>query len=339
MENLLEAIKANFGKKNLIVATVISGKLLGESALFDGLEMLYTTSNQVEWRNFALCECTDGSSCVSTFDGTRIFIEAISQTTNLVICGAGFVATEIVRFAKLLNFSVTVIDDRIDFIGKAIEAGADKTICDSFKVAVRTLDETSNCYFIVATRGHRYDKECLSEIFEKNYKYLGLMSSKARFSILKKELLENGVPKSVVDSIFSPIGIEIGSETPQEIALSIVSQIVKVKNSAKASFGFPQNFLENMPDLSKIRGALCTIISKRGSAPREVGAKMLVLENGLTIDTIGGGCVEANVRNAALDCISSRTARCMTHNMTTQEAEEEGLVCGGIIEVLIQPID
>jgi xanthine dehydrogenase accessory factor len=155
-----------------------------------------------------------------------------------------------------------------------------------------------------------------------------------------ESLIESGVESSKLEKVYSPIGLNIHAETPEEIAVAIMAQIIQIKNLNKGTTGFPKEILEEIvnSEHENIRKALITIISKKGSAPREVGTKMLVLEDGSTVGTIGGGCVEASMLNNALHCIKTQKATVIENDMTGRDAEEEGMVCGGIIKMLIEPI-
>lgn len=118
--------------------------------------------------------------------------------------------------------------------------------------------------------------------------------------------------------------------------------MIEEKNKNRRSQGYTKELLNAIVDTEKLSSdkVLATIISRRGSAPRAVGTKMLVLSDGQCIDTIGGGCMEAEVRNRALRLMKhpeKKTEVCEV-DMTAMDAEEEGMVCGGRIEVLLEKV-
>lgn len=339
LKDFFRTLKSNLSADNLAVFTAVSDDYMGATAILSGDKLPYTSRDDINWDDVAKAYFAVQKTGLITVNGTDFFCEKLTETPELIICGAGHVSMPVIQIAKILKFHVTVIDDRITFTNNALEAGADKVICDDFNSALDSLEENPNRMFVVVTRGHRYDKDCLLKILDMPSRYVGLMSSKARLAILKRDLRDLGVDQSQIDYIHSPIGLNINSETPEEIAVSILSQIIQVKNENGSSFGFSDEFLCNIDKLGELEGALCTIIRRRGSAPREIGSKMIVAEDGTCYDTIGGGCVEAEIRGIALDVIASGKPVIAENNMTLAQAEEEGMVCGGIVEILIQPIN
>ena len=192
---------------------------------------------------------------------------------------------------------------------------------------------------MIVTRGHRYDTECLEAILKKTYVYVGMMGSRRRVAMVKEQLANKGTDKVKLESVHTPIGLKIGAQTPEEIAVSIMAEIIQVKNSREKSGGYSRELLAALTDGRK--KVLATIISRKGSAPRDVGTKMLIMEDGTTIDTIGGGCVESEIIQKAL--LMMRTGKpdfqiCRV-DMTSEAAEDEGMVCGGVVEVMLEGLD
>lgn len=282
----------------------------------------------------------------------RIFGERIGRTPKLIICGAGHVSMPIIRMGKMLGFVVTVIEDRLKFADNARAAGADQVFCLPFREGLADIPGDSDSWFVIVTRGHRYDTECLESILQKRYAYVGMMGSRRRTAIVKDQLEEKGISREVLDAVHTPIGLKIGAETPEEIAVSVMAEIIQVKNArseeggGKAG-GYSVEMLacilgtgSNGVNVRKQNKILATIISRKGSAPRGTGTKMLILEDGTTIDTIGGGCIESEIIQKAL--LMMRTGKpdfqICTVDMTADQAEDEGMVCGGIVEVMLERI-
>ena len=121
-------------------------------------------------------------------------------------------------------------------------------------------------------------------------------------AIVKEELFEQGHEREKLDEVYTPIGLKIGAETPEEIAVSVMAEIIQVKHEKAEGCGYSKELLEALcdEDCKKQKKVLATIISRKGSAPRGVGTKMLILEDGTLIDTIGGGCAESDVITKAL---------------------------------------
>ena len=151
---------------------------------------------------------------------------------------------------------------------------------------------------------------------------------------------EEGIDRKLLDGIHTPVGMPINAETPEEIAISIVSELIHEKNSLRKTSGYKKDLMEYLTGRKKAENgmALATIIERRGSAPREIGTKMLVLADGTLIGTIGGGCMESEVQHQCLRLIhdGDRKGRIFKVDMTVSEAEEEGLVCGGTIQVFLE---
>lgn len=191
--------------------------------------------------------------------------------------------------------------------------------------------------------------ECLTEIFRKPYAYVGMMGSKKRAAIVKKDLEESGFSQETISGLHSPIGLAIGGQTPEEIALSVISEIVKCKNERTGCTQVDKEVLDALIEAAKQetdtqasdeKYILCTIIKKNGSAPRGVGTQMLVSSDNRIIGTIGGGCAEAEVISHCRRLFRKQEFKCglMDVSMNTDDAEKEGMVCGGSISVLLEQI-
>ena len=272
---------------------------------------------------------------------TRIYRERIGRTPKMIICGAGHVSMPIICMGKMLGFMVTVIEDRPKFADHARAAGADQVLCEPFADGLSKIRGDSDSWFIIVTRGHRYDTECLEAILQKPYAYVGMMGSRRRVAIVKDQLEAKGVCREALDGVHTPIGLKIGAETPEEIAVSVMAEIIQVKNAGSGKGGYSPELLNAVlnPDDSREK-VLATIISRKGSAPRSVGTKMLIRADGTTVDTIGGGCIESEVIRKALLMMRAEDEgfRLCTVDMTADAAEDEGMVCGGVVEVMLEKV-
>ena len=271
-------------------------------------------------------------------DGGDVFRERIGRQPKLIICGAGHVSVPIIKMGKMLGFAVTVLEDRPKFADNARAAGADMVICESFEKALEGIHGDSDSWFVIVTRGHRYDTICLENILHKTYAYVGMMGSRRRVAIVKDQLEESGISREVLDAVHTPIGLKIGAETPEEIAVSVMAEIIQVKNSREKGGGYSGEMLEALVSEEGRKKVAATIVSRKGSAPRSVGTKMLIFEDGTTVDTIGGGCVESEIMQKALLMMRAGEPRfqvCRV-DMTADAAEDEGMVCGGVVEVMLE---
>lgn len=271
-------------------------------------------------------------------DGGDVFRERIGRQPKLIICGAGHVSVPIIKMGKMLGFAVTVLEDRPRFADNARAAGADTVICEAFEKALEGIHGDSDSWFVIVTRGHRYDTICLENILHKTYAYVGMMGSRRRVAIVKDQLEESGISRETLDAVHTPIGLKIGAETPEEIAVSVMAEIIQVKNSREKGGGYSGEMLGVLVSEEGRKKVVATIVSRKGSAPRSVGTKMLIFEDGTTVDTIGGGCVESEIMQKALLMMRAGEPRfqvCRV-DMTSDAAEDEGMVCGGVVEVMME---
>ena len=162
-----------------------------------------------------------------------------------------------------------------------------------------------------------------------------------------EQLLGEGCEKEALDKVNAPIGIEIGAVTPDEIAFSIIAQVIKYRRLVYASDSNPANVKTNWPEFDRdvllelsrddnTPKAIVTIIDTKGSVPRKAGAKMIVWPRGEISGSIGGGCSEGAVIDNARCILRNGGYQLQRVDMTGVVAEDEGMVCGGIMDVAIE---
>jgi len=166
--------------------------------------------------------------------GVGIFIEPVLEEPMVFIFGAGHLSYHIARYAKSVNFRVTVCDDRAEFASKSRFADADNIIVESFETVFGKIDVNKNSYIVIVTRGHESDQIVLEKAVKTDAKYVGMIGSKKKTATILKILQEKGIPQKVLRRVYSPIGISIGAVTPQEIALSIVCELTKIRRLGDA---------------------------------------------------------------------------------------------------------
>jgi xanthine dehydrogenase accessory factor len=160
--------------------------------------------------------------------GVQVFFDIISPELKLIVCGAGHIAIPLSRFARDVGFRVTVLDDRDDFAQRARFPGCD-VIAAEFAVSLRDLNLNHSTFVVVITRGHEHDADCLMEILKKETAYIGLIGSRRRVRFVLEMLEKQGVAKKRLQEVFTPIGTPIGAESPEEIAVSIIAELVCVR--------------------------------------------------------------------------------------------------------------
>lgn len=333
--------EANPNHQNIAI-TVLEGEAFGEKALLSGGEMIWMTKGSEYYaRNREeVAQINDGG--IYTVGGQTIFSELLGQEKKLVICGGGHVSIPIIQMGLMIGCHVTVLEDRPKFADNARRAGANQVICEPFAKGLGQIEGDKDTFFVIVTRGHRYDQDCLERIVRKKHAYIGMIGSKKRVATVKETIIEGGADPDVVNNIYSPIGLDIGAETPEEIAVAVLAEIIAVKNKKKRTAGYSKKLMKAILDSDTVGAVkvIATIVTRKGSAPREVGTKMLVLPDGTCIGSIGGGCVESDILGKALLMLrEGKTKPKLCHvDMTGKEAEDEGMVCGGIIDVLLEVI-
>ena len=323
-----------------ISAMVVSGPDSGSKALWTSSGYIYKTSDSPLFNKLSASLADIMHTALITIDDQQILCEPLGSRPSLIICGAGHISMPLIQIGRMLEFYVTVIDDRPQFANNARNLNADHVICNSFAKGLREIPETSNNYFVIVTRGHRYDVDCLEEVIDRANSYIGMIGSRKRIANVKEVLLDKGILREALDHIHMPIGLDIKAETPEEIAIAIMAEIIQVKNTTYATYHYSKELLSALaaPSSESMKKALAVIIRRHGSAPRNIGTKMLVFEDGSAIGTLGGGCAEAEVLEKARDCIRHHKASTMHIDMTGRQVEDEGMVCGGIIDVFIEPL-
>ena len=217
-----------------------------------------------------------------TEEGLRV-TEPMLPQERLLVLGGGHIALHVVEFAAKCGFSVIVADDRPDFANRARFPLAEQVICDSFENAIRSVSLTPYDYVVIITRGHRHDADCLRVLLPGvRTAYLGLIGSRRRVRGLMEMLAEEGYSTERMAEICTPIGLPIGAITPQEIAISILSELIAYKRLPEHGKG--RCVCDSDMELSTLRylaenrepKAIVTVIETKGSTPRGTGAKMAV---------------------------------------------------------------
>jgi xanthine dehydrogenase accessory factor len=161
--------------------------------------------------------------------GVEIFVEPVLKQPMVFIFGAGHLGSHISQYAKSMDFGVTVCDDRMKFANRQRFPDVDAVVVESFDTVFERLEIDRNSYIVIVTKGHKSDEIVLEEAVKTDAKYIGMIGSRKKTSTILKRLQERGVPEGILRRVCSPIGISIGAVTPEEIALSIVCELVKIR--------------------------------------------------------------------------------------------------------------
>lgn len=160
-----------------------------------------------------------------------LFLEPVFPLPQLVIAGAGHIGQALAHLGHLLDFEVTVIDDRPEFACQESLPDADRIVVDDIGKAVRNFPVSSDTFVVIVTRGHRHDSEALRACIHSQAAYIGMIGSRTKIKRIRKQFLEQEWATSEqFDRVHAPVGLDINSETVQEIAISIASQLVLVRS-------------------------------------------------------------------------------------------------------------
>ena len=166
-------------------------------------------------------------------DTLKLFMEPILPTPTVYVFGGGHVSFFVVRAAKLAGFKVIVIDDRPAFANKERFPQADDTIVMEFDDARETFNFGQDDYVILVTRGHQHDQQILEQIYDCDARYLGMIGSKSKISKMWKRLEAKGIGRDYLDRIHAPLGLNIGADSPEEISISVVAELILERRLGK----------------------------------------------------------------------------------------------------------
>jgi xanthine dehydrogenase accessory factor len=166
----------------------------------------------------------------------QIFFEVLPAPPKLIVVGAGHIAVPLAKIAKVLDFHVTVIDDRLLYANRERFPDADEVLVGDMAQMLTEMTITPSCYIVLITRGHKYDEPCLREIIHSQAKYIGMIGSRRRIKACFQRFRdEEKIAEEMIERVYAPIGLDIATETPAEIALSILAELIKVRRGGKAA--------------------------------------------------------------------------------------------------------
>ena len=160
---------------------------------------------------------------------TDIFIEPILTPETLWLFGAGHISKATAAMGKMLGFRVSVVDPRSEYNNHDQFPDADSLVVEEFTDSFAKLNIDKNSYIVIFTPGHASDEQCLHFALGTDATYIGMIGSKKKVKEVKERLVKKGVSAERLNQVHAPIGLEIGAETPQEIAVSILAEMINVK--------------------------------------------------------------------------------------------------------------
>lgn len=162
---------------------------------------------------------------VALDEGTELLVEPVVSKPRLVVVGGGHVGAALANMAVLLDYEVTVIDDRPEFAGRERFPRVREVMNADMVQALSTMPIGWNTFIVVMTRGHKLDAHCLRAAVKTPARYVGLLGSKRKTILIERMLREEGVPADRLRSVHAPIGLDLGGRTPAEIALSVLAEL------------------------------------------------------------------------------------------------------------------
>ena len=155
-------------------------------------------------------------------------VECIQPPETLFLFGAGHVAKEIAALSKKVGFRITVFDDRAEFANAGSFPDADEfVVCPQYAEVFDGLRVTSDDFIVIVTRGHRFDQKVLAQALQTQAGYIGMIGSRSKKEAIYKELISKGVEQSALEQVCCPVGLSIDAETPAEIGVSVVAQLIQ----------------------------------------------------------------------------------------------------------------
>lgn len=161
----------------------------------------------------------------------RLFIDPIVGAQRLIIAGAGHIAQPLAQLGSMLGFHVTVIDDRHQFANRERFPGANEIIVRPFRAAIESLTLDKHCYLVSVTRGHSYDEEVVDAALRQPCGFVGMIGSRRRVKSTLDRLVEAGISRERTEDVHAPLGLDIGAETPAEIAVAIIGEIIRERRT------------------------------------------------------------------------------------------------------------
>jgi xanthine dehydrogenase accessory factor len=176
-----------------------------------------------------------------TLGETRLLFEIARPPLELIVCGGGHVGLAVAQAGVFLGFQVTVIDDRAEFVSRdRFPDERIQLIADDFVTALQSLKITPASHLVIVTRGHKHDEICLQEVINKPARYIGMIGSRRRTTTIRAHLKREGVSEDSLLRVCAPIGLDIGAQTPEEIAVAILAEIIMIRRGGdgRAKSGF-----------------------------------------------------------------------------------------------------
>ena len=218
------------GAKCLVRDGAVVGETIGDAAVVQAIVQESSARLRTEKSQLMALEVPQSGAKL------EVFFEVMPAPPKLIVVGAGHIAVPLVKLAKVLDFYVTVIDDRLLYANRERFPDADEVLVGDMAQMLKEMAITPSCYIVLITRGHAYDEPCLRVVLPSQAKYIGMIGSLRRIKACFQRFRdEDKISEELIEKVYAPIGLDIATETPAEIALSILAEVVKVRRGGEAA--------------------------------------------------------------------------------------------------------
>ena len=159
----------------------------------------------------------------------QVYIEPLESTPRLYVVGAGHVGFNLAKLAATIGFKIHVLDDREKFANQERFPDAESVVVETIPEWLQRAEIPSSAYVVIVTRGHTHDLDALRSLAKRELRYLGLIGSKAKVKRIYDALIEEGMPVEYLQRVHAPVGLDIGAVSPEEIAVSILAELIAVR--------------------------------------------------------------------------------------------------------------
>jgi xanthine dehydrogenase accessory factor len=177
----------------------------------------------------------------------ELYLEVRRPVQELIVVGAGHIAQPMAHIGALLGFRVTVLDDRPDFATRERFPDADRLVQADFSDPFADVRLHERTHILLVTRGHKYDYDCLVRALRTDPPpaYIGMIGSRRRVRATYEKLVEEGFGRDLIDRIHAPVGLDVGAETPEEIAIAVAAELVMLR---RGGTGVPLKDVERIAE-------------------------------------------------------------------------------------------
>jgi xanthine dehydrogenase accessory factor len=218
------------GAKCLMRDGMVVGETIGDKRVVEAIAKESGAHMRTEKSKLASLEVPEAGVKL------EVFFEVMPAPPKLIVVGAGHIAVPLVQMAKVLDFYVIVIDDRLLYANRERFPDADEVLVGDMAQMLKEMTITPSCYIVLITRGHAYDEPCLRVVLPSQAKYIGMIGSRRRIKACFQRFRdEDKIAEELIEKVYAPIGLDIATETPAEIAMSILGEVIKVRRGGAAA--------------------------------------------------------------------------------------------------------